>query len=81
MKKIYILYNTDFNEVITTSTDRGLLEELMYDYFLEDLQWEFYVNSADQPIENMPRIVRDTWWSVFDWYMNFIEIFESEVIS
>ncbi len=72
MKKIYILYNTDFNEVIATSEDKSLLEEIMCDNFFEDLICEFYYHTNVS--------AQEVWLDVLDWYLNFMEIFESEVI-
>ena len=41
MDRIYILYDSDTNEVKATSKDYNLIHELEYDYFIRDCYNEF----------------------------------------
>ena len=85
MKKVYILYNSDIGDVIAVSENKNLLEELMCDYFIDDVNYEWYwrINRSLHPLnENkIHDIVIDVWDEMMEWYNDYMLIFESEVIK
>ena len=85
MKKVYILYNSDIGDVIAVSENKTLLEELMCDYFIDDVNYEWYwrTNRSLRPLsENeIADIAVDVWDGMMEWYNDYMIIFKSEVIE
>ena len=85
MKKVFILYNWDVNEIIAVSEDRDLLRELMCDYFLSDAYYQWYWEQMNPKVpldpEVLPRKAKEVWIDIFEWYEDYMEIMEEEVIS
>ena len=85
MKKIYILYNSDTNEVVATSEDRSLLEEICSDHFIEDVEYEWYWRTASPYAKvydksELYQVAENVWNDTLEWYDIYMLIFESEVI-
>lgn len=82
MKKVYILFNSDTNEVMAVSEDKEFVQELMYDSFMNDVEYEWYWTQqyTDIDVDKACEIAKDIWDSIEDWYNNYVYIFESEVI-
>lgn len=75
MEKIYVLWNFDCNEPIMTSHDRGLLEEVMWDMFADDVQMLYHFDSN-------PNYTLDwAWEDNLDYYQDYIEILELNVVD
>lgn len=73
---MYCLVNFDANELIASSGDRGILEELMLDMFFEDVYDEFCWN-VGWPDSMAPEILaNDAWYTMLDWYSDYISIEE-----
>ena len=85
MKKIYVLFNHDVNEIMATSEDRDLLCELMCDYFMNDVNFEWYWEQQHRPIGDTYvkscKTAKYVWDDIMDWYNNYVEIMESEIIN
>lgn len=79
MKKIYILYDTDNYEVIATSFNVGILEEIICDMFFEEIQWEYYFNYFYYTSNESERTSK-SWQKALERSMNYLVIYESEVI-
>lgn len=76
MKKVYILYNFSNDEAIYASEDRGLLEEIMYDLFLEDAYYDYchcYHFEYNVPI-------CDIWDDMVEYYNDYMSIIECPMI-
>ena len=85
MKKIYVLFNHDINEIMTASEDRDLLCELMCDYFIDDVNFQWYWEQQTSIIGDTYaercETAKNIWDDFMDWYNTYIEIMETEVIS
>ena len=84
MKKIYILFNYDVNEVILATEDKELAQECMYDCFIADVEYQWYweqqkSNIGDTYTEKC-ETAKGIWYDMMNWYDNYIDIIESEVI-
>ena len=85
MKKIYVLFNTDgANEIIAASEDRDFLCELMCDYFINDVNFQWYWeqqngNIGDTYAEKC-ETAKNIWYDMIIWYDNYVDIFESEIV-
>ena len=82
MEKIYHLINDEeFPDVIYSSPDRGLLEEIMCDMFMEDCYYQFCWDE-DFPYgnRNAAQVARDAWDDNFEYYENYVGISESKLI-
>lgn len=76
MKKAYILYNFSNDEAMYASEDRGLLEEIMYDLFLEDAYYDYchcYHFGYNVPI-------CDIWDDILEYYNDYMTIIECPMI-
>lgn len=82
MKRIYVLYNFDTNEVLYASEDYDLLCEIMCDMFIADVEYQWYWdaqwNSCEE--EDLSARAKMIWNDMFDWYNDYVEIKETEVI-
>lgn len=85
MKKIYVLFNYDVNEIMAISEDRDLLCELMCDYFMNDVIFEWYWGQQHHSIGDTYvkrcKTAKHVWDDIMDWYNNYVEIIESEVVN
>ena len=85
MKKVYILYDWDVNEVIAVSEDRDLLCELMCDYFFDDTIYQWYWEQTYQApttdYQDACRKAKNIWIDMIEWYNDYIGILEEEVIK
>ena len=80
MEKVYILYNSDVNEVIAVSKDQSFIEEITCDYFMADVQYMWYWASQWEKSIDIPTMVKHEWKDMLDWYDNYIIIYEEEII-
>ena len=85
-EKIYILYDDDIGEVVATSYDKQLLEEMMVDYFIEDWMYENYWEtvgpySTECDYGSACLIVKENYDIMINWYNSYMLILESEVIE
>ena len=80
--KIYHLINdADYTEICYSSYDKGLLQEIMYDEFLNDVICETYYRSRIyDSLEDVKIIFKETWEDMLDYYNNYMSIQESEII-
>ena len=84
--KIYSLVCTHFGEVIYTSSEREILQEIMCDMFLEEFQEECQA-AADEHFINMegkdkdtPAILKENWDRLITWYNECWKIQETILI-
>ena len=82
MKKVYILFNCDINEVMAVSEDKQLIQEIMCDYFMEDIAYDwFWATQVENYSEDrLGEIATDIWYNMLNWYDMQILILENEVI-
>lgn len=73
MDYIYMMWNYDSDEVMFASHDEASVEEMMYDFMMDDIQneygWEYHQHdyAFPRPIED---IVNDIW----EWYNEYVGI-------
>ena len=82
MKKVYILFNDDIGEIVNVSEDEDLLREMMCDYFMDDVEYQFYYEQQYNDIEadKASFWARELWEDMIDWYTKYMYIIEKEVI-
>lgn len=82
MKKVYILYNWDNNEVIAVSEDRDLINEIMCDCFMDDLDYQWYWDQIYNTYEtdNIYQIAKEVWDTTLEWYNEYIGVYEEDLI-
>lgn len=44
MKTVYVMWNYDCDEALFASEDKGLVQEMMYDFMIEDVQFNYNFN-------------------------------------
>ena len=78
MKTIYTIWNYDANDAVISSEDKGLLQELMCDMYIDDcyesylwdyLRWDNYLD------------IQDIFENMLDFYRDYIGIVESQMIE
>ena len=52
MKKVYILFNYDVNEVILATEDKEFAQECMCDCFMADVEYQWYWEQQYRSLEN-----------------------------
>ena len=84
--KIYSLVYTDFGEVMYTSSEKEILQEIMCDMFMEGFQEEcqaavdeHFIN-MEEPDECTHIMVQESWDSLITWYNECWEIQETILI-
>jgi len=78
---IYHLVNDeDYGEVYLSSTDKGLLEEIMCDNFMNDVLHEFNIQMAFSCVKDGQKNAQSVWEYELDYYDNYVYITESELI-
>ena len=83
MKKVYILFNYDINEVILATEDKEFAQECMCDCFMADVEYQWYWEQQHRSLENknIKQIARDIWDNMIIWYENYIDIIEKNLIN
>ena len=80
MKTVYVLWNYDGDEVMFASEDKELVQEMMYDFFIEDAMsaygWEYHERDYKFPAP-ISQLIGD----VLDWYRDYVEIIEIPVVN
>ena len=78
MEKIYHFINdSDYPEIVYSSTDRSLIQECICDAFMADVWYEFNSNlDYMSPIE----AAKEAWDGTLDWYNSYIYVGESRLI-
>ncbi len=82
MKKVYILFNYDINEVVLASEDKEFVQECMCDCFMADVEYQWYWEQQYHSLEteNIKQIARDIWDDIIIWYDNYMDIIEEDLI-
>ena len=82
MKKVYILFNDDIGEIVDVSEDEDLLREMMCDYFMDDVEYQFYFEQQynDIEVDKACLWAQELWEDMMDWYTKYMYIIEKEVI-
>ena len=82
MKKVYILFNYDVNEVVLVSEDKEFVQECMCDCFMADVEYQWYWEQQYHCLENenIKQIARDIWDDIIIWYDNYMDIIEEDLI-
>lgn len=82
MRKIYILFNYDINEVILATEDKEFAQECMCDCFMADVEylwlWEQY--HPFEKIDEAKEYAKNLWDDMIEWYNNNIDIIEEEIV-
>ena len=82
MKKVFIVYNWDTNEVACVTESRELAEEYMMDFFDADVEYQWYWEqqwNSSEIYDNMPALAQQIWDDMIDWYDEYMGIYEEEV--
>ena len=82
MKKVYILFNYDINEVVLVSEDKEFVQECMCDCFMADVEYQWYWEQQYHSFEteDIKQIARDIWDDIIIWYDNYMDIIEEDLI-
>ena len=84
--KIYSLVYTDFGEVMYTSSEKEILQEIMCDMFMEDFQEECQAAVDEHFIDmegkdkDTPVMLKESWDRLITWYNEYLEIQETILI-
>lgn len=81
--KIYTIYDVENNKIIISSTDKDFINELLCDYFMEDLMYNWYDSLYffnNKKKEELPSFANEIWDETFSRYDDFMEIIESELV-
>jgi hypothetical protein len=78
----HYINDEDYTEVVMSSTDKGLLQEIMCDDFMWDVLCEFnsqtyYLATFNRSLED---IATQSWNWIIDYYNDYVDIMSSEVI-
>ena len=82
MKKVFIVYNWDTNEVACVTESRELAEEYMMDFFNADVEYQWYweqQRNSSEIYDNMPALAQQIWDDMIEWYNKYMSIYEEEV--
>lgn len=82
MKKVYILFNYDVNEVILATEDKEFAQECMCDCFMADVEYQWYWEQQYRSLENenIQQLAYDIWNDMIIWYNDYIGIIEEDLI-
>lgn len=82
MKKVYILFNYDVNEVILVTEDKEFAQECMCDCFMADVEYQWYWEQQYRSLENenIEQTAHDIWNDMLNWYEDYIGIIEEDLI-
>lgn len=80
MKKVFIVFNSDINEVMCVTEDKQLAEEYLMDCFINDVEYQWYWDQQYKLIKDLPILAQDIWNDLLDWYNNYVFIYEGDVI-
>ena len=82
MKKVYILFNYDVNEVILATEDKEFAQECMCDCFMADVEYQWYWEQQYRSLENdnIKQLAYDIWNDMIIWYNDYIGIIEEDLI-
>lgn len=81
--KIYTIYDIESNKIIISSTDKDFINELLCDYFMEDLMYNWYDSLYffnNKKKEELPSFANEIWDETFSRYDDFMKIIESELV-
>lgn len=81
--KIYTIYDIENSKIIISSTDKDFINELLCDYFMEDLMYNWYDSLYffnNKKKEELPSFANEIWDETFSRYDDFMEIIESELV-
>jgi len=78
MKTIYTIWNYDVDDVVISSEDKDLLQEIMCDMYMDDC-YESYLWDLLWRDNGMD--IQDIFESMLDFYEDYIGIVESQVIE
>ena len=81
--KIYTIYDVENSKIIISSTDKDFINELLCDYFMEDLMYNWYDSLYffnNKKKEELPSFANEIWDETFSRYDDFMEIIESELV-
>ena len=78
MKTIYTIWNYDVDDVVISSEDKDLLQELMCDMYMDDC-YESYLWDLLWRDNGMD--IQDIFENMLDFYRDYIGIVESQVIE
>ena len=83
MDKVYILFNSDINDVMAVSRDKDLINEMLCDYFMSDVEYQWYWEQYHSPYndEALPDIAREIWRDMIDWYDAYIYVYERRIVE
>lgn len=81
-KTVYMLVNEDINEIMCASEDKDFIREVMCDYFMDDLMYEWYwhLTVIRHTPEEIPQIAQMTWENMMEWYDDNMRIRAVEVV-
>ena len=81
--KIYTIYDIENSKIIISSTDKDFINELLCDYFMEDLMYNWYDSLYffnNKKKEELPSFANEIWDETFSRYDDFMKIIESELV-
>ena len=84
--KIYSLVYTPFEEIMYTSSEKEILQEIMCDMFLEGFQEECQAAVDEHFIDmegkdkDTPAVLKENWDRLITWYNEHLKIQETILI-
>ena len=81
MKIFHLVDDEGATRVLYSSPDKSLIEELMYDEFLDEVMYEHYY-SFDENLkkEGNIEVINEAWNRLMTYYADYVYIAESELI-
>ena len=80
MKTVYVMWNYDTDEAMFASEDKELVQEMMYDFLINDalyaFGWEYHERDYQFPAP-ISQLIEDT----LDWYRDYVVILEIPVVN
>ena len=81
-KKVYLLINEEINEIMCASEDKDFIREVMCDFFMDDVEYQWYwdLSWSVYEIEELGERAKMIWDDMLEWYDDFIHIQVIEVV-
>lgn len=80
MKTVYVMWNYDMDEAMFASEDKELVQEMMYDFLIDDaleaFGWEYHERNYNF-LSPVSQFIEEA----LDWYRDYVEIIEIPVVN
>ena len=68
MQKVYMVWNDESRDPLFATTDLSLAQEMMCDYFMADLEYEWYWQQKWTPYDDPAELAQMVWENMIEWY-------------